>query len=86
MALLFCAHFASGLRAGCFWPGPTVVVGAKGGGKGPREGKQPRRGEAGCLLASVGLGRESVGPCERLKSRGNVKSDTETGVSLLNSI
>jgi len=76
-------------------PGPAVSGPALPSFRGPKEeGKAPGRqtakeGEAGCLLASVGLGRDSFNPCERqlLKKRKKKrKSYTETGVSLLHLI
>ena len=64
MALLFCAHFASGLRAGGYWPGPTVVQGAKGGGKKPPS-KQTAKEGGGWMPA--GFGRAGARICRSMR-------------------
>jgi len=52
----------------------------------PLAGQTAKEGEAGCPLASVGLGRDFFGPCEKQLLRQMRKSDTETGMPLLHLI
>jgi len=83
MALLFCAHFAAVCGQAVFGPALPSFRGLK------EEGKPPYRQTAkeGGGWMPAGFGRAGARIChERLRSRGKVKSDTETGVSLLHLI